>query len=140
MILSLKSESTQQYSILRKLDSSEMTSYGHTRVYKLSYLVNIRTGPGPVLSLFGLKDPTQRHSECWEGISRKELDQAEVHMLLMNIPLDFQKFYQGFKKNKHSLSDQSLSLPPPNHISVANEVLSERTSLLVFCKPLQTFL
>ena len=42
--------------ILRKLDSSEMTLHIQSRVYQLSYIVNIRTGPGPVLSLFGLKD------------------------------------------------------------------------------------
>ena len=40
----------------RKLDSSEMTLHIQSRVYQLSYIVNIRTGPGPVLSLFGLKD------------------------------------------------------------------------------------
>ena len=27
-----------------------------SRVYPLSFIVNFRTGPGPVLSLFGLKD------------------------------------------------------------------------------------
>ena len=33
-----------------------MTCHSQSRVYQLSYIVNIRTGPGPVLSLFGLKD------------------------------------------------------------------------------------
>ena len=33
-----------------------MTLHIQSRVYQLSYIVNIRTGPGPVLSLFGLKD------------------------------------------------------------------------------------
>ena len=33
-----------------------MTLHSQSRVYRLSYRVSIRTGPGPVLSLFGLKD------------------------------------------------------------------------------------
>ena len=42
--------------ISRKLDSKKMTFHSQSRVYPLSFIVNFRTGPGPVLSLFGLKD------------------------------------------------------------------------------------
>ena len=42
--------------ILRKLDSQKMTLHSQARVYPLIYIVNIKTGPGPVLSLLGLKD------------------------------------------------------------------------------------
>ena len=42
--------------ISRKLDSKKMTFHNQSRVYPLSFIVNFRTGPGPVLSLFGLKD------------------------------------------------------------------------------------
>ena len=42
--------------ISRKLDSKKMTFHSQSRVYPLSFKENFRTGPGPVLSLFGLKD------------------------------------------------------------------------------------
>ena len=42
--------------ISRKLDSKKMTFHSQSRVYPLSFILNFRTGPGPVLSLFGLKD------------------------------------------------------------------------------------
>ena len=42
--------------ISRKLNSKKMKFPNQSRVYPLSFIVNFRTGPGPVLSLFGLKD------------------------------------------------------------------------------------
>ena len=42
--------------ISRKLYSKKMTFHSQSRVYPLSFKVNLRTGPGPFLSLFGLKD------------------------------------------------------------------------------------
>ena len=42
--------------ISRKLDSKKITFHSQSRVYPLSFILNFRTGPGPVLSLFGLKD------------------------------------------------------------------------------------
>ena len=42
--------------ISRKLDSKKMTFHSQSRVYPLSSIVNFRTGPGPVLSPFELKD------------------------------------------------------------------------------------
>ena len=42
--------------ISRKLDSKKLIFHIQSRVYPLSFIVNFRTCPGPVLSLFGLKD------------------------------------------------------------------------------------
>ena len=51
------------------------------------------------------------------GQQWEEPNQIEDHLLLKDIPFDFQNFYQGFKKNKVLLlSDQSWCLPHQNQI------------------------